>query len=113
MIETVSENYVGQLRKKYPTISAEQLQSLQRQIAINLSATKDDYINHMVDLYAEFFSVAEMRAATTFYQSDAGKKMTALTPSLIPQLGAYQSDWTSSAVTKATNDINASLKAPQ
>lgn len=113
MIETVSENYVAQLRKAYPAITGEQLQSLQRLVLSDLSATKDDYLNHVIDVYAEYFSVTDMKAAVTFYKSDVGKKMVTLSPTLVPLLGSYQAEWTSAAISKATKDLNASLKAPQ
>ncbi|GAB3389118.1 DUF2059 domain-containing protein [Massilia agri] len=62
----------------------EKLPGLSQSIAaiFNDETMIDDMINEMVPLYANNYTVAEIKQLTAFYQSPVGRKMMTLTPKL-------------------------------
>jgi hypothetical protein len=113
LIKSIAENYVDRLAQLHPEITEDRLADLRARIESNLIATKQDYLAQEEELLAQRLELQDLRAALDFYKSPAGHKLAEAVPGLIPDAGRNQVIWTTAAVTKATNDMNAAAKAPK
>jgi hypothetical protein len=107
MIESLADAYVVSMHRLHPEIAQEPLDNLRNAIRTNLAATKDDYLSHEESMLAEHLSLEDLRTAIEFYKTPAGKRLADIAPSLIPEAAKDQLAWTSAAIKKATDDVNA------
>jgi hypothetical protein len=111
VIRSQAALYVERLAKTYPKLSKDRLVELRAKIEINLTETKKDYLAQEESLIARQISLQDLQSAIAFYKSPVGQRLASATVALIPTSGKNQAIWLSSAVARATNDMNASAKA--
>jgi hypothetical protein len=111
LAQTVTDSYVGQLQKARPEITAAQLDTMRSEIRANLIASKETYLSDEETLLAEKLSLDDLHAVIAFYETSAGKKLADIAIEMIPEVGKIQLAWTSAAIKKATDDVNAAAKA--
>ena len=113
LIKSQAAFYVDRLAKAYPKLSKDRLVELRAKIEINLTETKNDYLAQEQSLIARQIGLQDLQSAIAFYKSPVGQRLANATVALIPASGKNQAIWVSSAVTRATNDMNAATKAPK
>ncbi|HEY2008471.1 MAG TPA: DUF2059 domain-containing protein [Rhizomicrobium sp.] len=111
IIESQATIYVDRLAQSYPKLPKDRLATLRAKIESNLTETKNDYIAQEEALIAKQLSLQDLQSALAFYKSPIGQRLASAAAAIIPTAGKNQSIWVSNAVTRATNDMNASAKA--
>lgn len=77
------------------------------EVAKKLQGADNELINSIATVYAQKFTEAELKEIAAFYQSPAGKKMTAEMPSVLGESYKLIQEWTR----KMSIDIMTSLRA--
>ncbi|KFI05512.1 DUF2059 domain-containing protein [Massilia sp. BSC265] len=72
----------------------------------------DEMITEMVPLYANNYTVAEIKQLTAFYQSPVGRKMMALTPKLSTEAMAVAQRVVTPRLGKLLNDVMQDVQKP-
>ena len=113
LIKNHAETYANRLAQLHPELPKNRITELRAKIEINLSKTKSDYLAQEESVVARQINLQDLRAAISFYKSPVGQRLASATVVLIPASAKNQAIWVSSAVTRATNDMNASAKVPK
>ena len=113
MISTLSRHYMAQIKRARPQLKDSQISAIKILFENNLRATKADYINRQIDIFARNYSVAELQSVNAFYKTGIGKKMLETLPTVYPELADAEVDWSSAAASKAIASINSPGKPAQ
>lgn len=74
ILPTLADRLKAELTQVYPNFQ-DQIFATVDETALSLAARRGDLEREAALVYAKAFTIDELKAITTFYQSDAGKKM--------------------------------------